>query len=89
MELNKEYKITYDSENTILQHFTKRECFKREDKKRIKGTGEIKNFIDSYYYPNLKSALMGFLNKCTWDLQTAEEILEELKKLEIKINKLK
>lgn len=89
MELNKNYRIIYDSENTILQHFTKRECFKKGDKQRIKGTGEIKNIIDSYYYPNLKTALIGFLNKCTWELETAKDILAELKRVELLILTLK
>ena len=89
MNLNKNYRIVYDSENTILQFFEQRESFKKDDKLKIKGTGEIKEFIENSYYPNLKSALNGFLNKCTWNLETSKEILQELNKLEILINNLK
>jgi len=89
MELNKNYRIVYDIDNTILQFFEQKESFKKEDKLRIAGTGEVKEFIENSYYPNLKSALIGFLNKCTWDLETAEEILKELKRLELLILNLK
>jgi hypothetical protein len=89
MELNNKYRIVYDSENTILQFFEQRESFKKNDNLKIKGTGEIKEFIENSYYPNLKTALIGFLNKCTWNIETVEEILKELNKLEILINNLK
>lgn len=89
MELNKNYRIVYDVDNTILQFFEQKESFKKEDKLRIVGTGEVKEFIENSYYPNLKTALIGFLNKCTWDLDTAEEILKELKRLELLILNLK
>ena len=89
MELNKKYRIIYDSENTILQFHELRESFKKDDKLKIAGSGETKEFTENSYYPNLKSALIGFLNKCTWDLETAKEVLAELNKLELLINNLK
>ena len=89
MELNKNYRIVYDSENTILQFFEQRESFKKDDKLKVAGTGEVKEFTENYYYPNLKTALTGFLNNCTWNLQTAKEVLESLNKLQTLINNLK
>lgn len=89
MDLNKNYRIIYDSENTILQYFEQRESFKKDDKLKIPGTGEVKEFIENYYYPNLKTALIGFLHKCTWGLETAKEILNELKRIETLISKNK
>lgn len=89
MKLNKNYRIVYDSENTILQFFEQRESFKKEDKLKIAGTGEFKEFTENFYYPSLKTALNGFLIKCTWDLETAKEVLIILDKLEGLINKLK
>ena len=86
MKLNEKYRIIYDSENTILQFFEQRETFKKDDK--LKQFGEIKEFIENSYYPNLKSALIGFINKCTWNIETAEEILKELKRIELIINKI-
>lgn len=84
MKLNGNYRIVYDNENTILQFFESREI-----KVQKVGTGEYKEFTENFYYPNLKTALTGFLNKCTWGLDTAEKVLTELKKLEILINNQK
>lgn len=84
MELNQNYRIIYDSDNTILQFFEQREI-----KVQKIGTGEFKEFTENFYYPNLKSALNGFLNKCTWGLLTVNEVIKELKKLETLINTIK
>lgn len=90
MELNGKYRIIYDTDNTILQFFESREkTVKDESTKKYVGTGEYKEFTENFYYPNLKTALTGFLNKCTWGLETAEKVLSELNKLEILINKIK
>ncbi len=89
MELNKNYRIVYDENNCILQFFEVRESFKKGDLKRIKGTGETKEHTDDYYYPNLKTALIGFLQKCTWGIETAEEVLKELNRVEELIKNLK
>lgn len=82
MNLNKNYRIVYDSENVILQFFEPREI-----KVQKVGTGEYKEFTENFYYPNLKTALVGFINKCTWGLETAQEVLNELNKLELLIKK--
>ena len=87
MELNEKYRIVYDSENTILQFHEMR--IKKPKIDAIQDCGMSFEFTDNSYYPNLKSALIGFLNKCTWDLETAKEVLAELNKLELLINNLK
>ena len=90
MELNGKYRIVYDSDNTILQFFESREkMVKDEATKKYVGTGEFKEFTENFYYPNLKTALSGFLHKCTWGLETAKEVVFELNKLEVLINKIK
>jgi len=89
MELNENYRIIYDSENTILQFFELRESFKKEDKLKILGTGETKEFTENFYYPNLKTALIGFLNKSTHGTENAKEVLEILNKIELLITNLK
>lgn len=86
MKLNNNYRIVYDSNNTILQFFEQREKQKLQKGKLIP-TGEFYEFTEDYYYPNLKTALNGFLNKCTWGLETAEEVLTEIKRIELLINK--
>lgn len=87
MKLNDNYRIVYDSNNTILQYFEQREKQIKE-KSRLISTGEFYEFTEDYYYPNLKTALNGFLNKCTWGLETAEQILDEINKVEQLINKI-
>lgn len=87
MEINNNYRIVYDSNNTILQFFEQREKQIKE-KGKLVPTGEFFEFTEDYYYPNLKTALNGFLNKCTWDLKTAEQVLNEIKKVELLITKL-
>ena len=81
MKLNENYRIVYDAENTILQFFEQREI-----KVQKVSTGEYKEFTENFYYPNLKTAQTGFLNKCTWDLEEAEEVLAVLNRLETLIN---
>jgi hypothetical protein len=88
MQLNEKYRIIYDANNTILVFFEQ-----REKQIKVKGklvpTGEFYEFTEDYYYPNLKTALNGFLNKCTWGLETVEQVLSEIKKVETLINKTK
>lgn len=79
MKLNDKYRIVYDSNNTVLQFFEQREN---------KNTKEMYEFTEDYYYPNLKTALGGFLSKCTWGVDTAEKVIEEIKKVELLISKI-
>jgi hypothetical protein len=87
MEINRNYRIVYDSNNTILQFFEQREKQIKE-KGKLVPTGQFFEFTEDYYYPNLKTALNGFLNKCTWGLESAEKVLNEIKKCELLISKL-
>jgi hypothetical protein len=80
MILNDNYRIVYDTENVILQFFEPR--IKRPKEGAIQDCGMTYEFIENSYYPSLKSALNGFLVKCTWGLDTAEEILKELNRVE-------
>jgi hypothetical protein len=77
MNLNENYRIVYDSENCILQYYDQRE-------RKVKGsdTKESFEFTENFYYPNLKTALVAFLNKATWGLETAEKVLSEIKRVE-------
>jgi hypothetical protein len=77
MNLNENYRIVYDSENCILQYYDQRE-------RKVKGsdTKESFEYTENFYYPNLKTALVAFLNKATWGLETAEQVLSEIKRVE-------
>ena len=74
MNLNENYRIIYDENNTILQFFEQREKKSKSDCSVVVSY----EFQDNSYYPNLKTALQGFLNKCTWGLETAKEVLTKL-----------
>lgn len=88
MKLNDKYRIIYDTDNTILQFFEQREVnVKDEVTKKYVGTGEFKEHTENFYYPNLKTALNGFLNKCTWGLENAKEVLVMLERVELLISK--
>lgn len=97
MELNSNYRIVYNSENVILQFFEQREKQLVTKVKNIDTgknnivltpTGEFFEYTDDFYYPSLKTALNGFLIKCTWGIENAKEVLEQLNKIELIINKL-
>jgi len=98
MQLNENYRIIYDSDNTILQFFEQREkqiVTKVLDETTGKNkhvstpSGEFIEYVDNYYYPNLKTALTGFLNKCTWGFETANQVITELNKIELLIKSIK
>ena len=90
MQLNRNYRIIYDTENTILQFFEQREVkVKEESTKKLIGTGEFKEFTENFYYPNLKTALIGFMNKCTHGIDTAEKVLVKLNAIETLIKTIK
>jgi len=75
MNLNENFRIIYDENNTILQYY--------QDRVRTLKDGSFQEyeFQDNSYYPNLKTALQGFLNKCTWGLETAKEVLTKLEEV--------
>lgn len=84
MILNKNYRIVFDDNNTVLQFFELRE-------KTSKETGEKTEFeyTENYYYPNIKTALKSFLNKSLDGSSSVEEILKRIGEVEGVINNLK
>lgn len=93
MELNKNYRITHDAENVILQFHEMREkqiLIKgtKDTTGRYEGTGEFKEYSENYYFPSLETALRGFLIKSTWGLETAKEILEKIEEVNKTIKSL-
>tara|TARA_R110000782_G_scaffold244612_1_gene331369 strand:+ start:218 stop:478 length:261 start_codon:yes stop_codon:yes gene_type:complete len=82
MKLAHNYRIVNEENNTILQF--------HEDRVKIKkdGTKEPHEFIDNYFYPNLKSALKAYLNKAVGDCKEVKEVLKKIEQLENKIDNL-
>jgi hypothetical protein len=82
IQLDDNYRILYDENNVILQH--------HEIKIRTKLTGEKVDheFTENYYYPNIKMCLKSYCNKSLKYSLSITEILDRIKKLEIKIDKV-
>lgn len=83
MNLNENYRIVTDENNVTLQFFETREKDKKD------GSKETFEFTDNFYYPTIKTALKGFLNKSIKHCETAEEILKKIEEVEDIINNLK
>ena len=82
MKLSNNYRIIAEENNTVLQFY--------KDKIKVKkdGTKISYEFTENYYYPNLKTALKSFVNKCIGESKEVSEVLLMLNKLELQINKL-
>ena len=82
MDIDNKYKIVYDENNVILQF--------HEDRIKVKkdGSKETYEFTDNYYYHNLKYALKGYLNKALKYNESLSDVLDELKRIEDKIDNL-
>lgn len=83
MELDNKYRIVYDENNVILQFHEIRVKNKKDD------TKEDYEFVDSFYYPNVKSALKSYVQKSIKGSQSVLDLMCRIDDLEIKIDKLK
>lgn len=82
MKLNKNYRIVYEENNTILQFFEQRKKVKKDKSE------EQYEYVDNYYYPHLKSALKAYLNKVVSDT-TIEGVVSKIENVEKLILNLK
>lgn len=81
MKILDKYKIEKDAHNTILK-------VREEHTGTRKGVTKTTTRWDSYYYPNLKSALRKIVDLEATGCKTAEELLERWDKLESVIKNL-
>lgn len=79
MNLNENWSIRFDENNTIL-------VFKTE---RLNKKGELVEVKDDFYYPSIKTALTGFLNKTIEGVETAKELLVRIEQVEKIISNIK
>lgn len=79
MELSKNYRIVKDENNVILQFHE----YRTREKGKLKG--ELYEFTDDYYYPNLKTALKSYVNKTLSFCSDIEEVLLKISELEDKL----
>lgn len=79
MQLTDDWSIKFDANNAIL-------VFKelRKNKK-----GEMVETEDEFYYPNTKTALLGFMHKNIDGAETVEDLIGRIEKVETIINKIK
>ena len=79
MKLSNNYRIISEENNTILQFY--------EDKVKVKKDGAKipYEFTENYYYPNLKTALISYINKTIGECREVSDVLLRLNKLESQI----
>ena len=82
MNLDNNYRIVYDENNVILQFFEQLE------KKQKDGNVDFE-FTENFYYPNMKTALTAFLMKSLHGSGSVEAVLQEIRRVESIISKLK
>ena len=82
MKIDDNYRIVNDENNVVLQYHEDR------IKTKLDGSKETYEFTDNYYYPSLKYALRGYINKSLKYNETLVNVLEEIKRVEDKIDKL-
>lgn len=84
INLNKNYRIVFDDNNIFLQFFELREKNKKETEEKVEF-----EYTENCYYPNVKSALKGFLNKYLDGSSSVDEVLKRTDEVENIINNLK
>ena len=82
MKLQNNYRIEKDENNVILRLEEKRTRLNK-DKLEVEYT-----YTDTWYYPNLKSALKGYLNKTIFD-KNIDKVLKKIAEVEALILKIK
>lgn len=80
--LSEKYRIIEDANNTVLQFFEIR------TRKKKDGTDEQYEFVDDFFYPDLKSALISFIQKEIKYSANIDEVLSRISAIEKTINHL-
>tara|TARA_R110002153_G_scaffold246678_2_gene402560 strand:- start:651 stop:914 length:264 start_codon:yes stop_codon:yes gene_type:complete len=82
MTIDKNYRIVFEENNTILQYYQERTKTKKDNSK------EVYEFTDNFYYPNLKTCLKAYLNKSISVPGDISKVIERINIVEKKISKL-
>lgn len=83
MNLTENWRITYDENNVTLEFFENR---LRNEGKENEAEFE---FVDSFYYPTIKTALEAFLQKYIKGSESVNEVLKRISEVEAIIKNLK
>lgn len=84
LSLDDKYRIETDDNNVVLQFFENR--IRKNKKTKLE---EEYEYVESFYYPSIKTALKAYLNKALKECKTTTHILSELKRVECIIDKIK
>ena len=83
MKLAEKWRIVYDTPQTAtLQFFEERVRVKKD------GSEESYEFVDSFYYPNAKEALKGFVKKYCNGSESIKELVDRMDYLDHLITSL-
>lgn len=82
MKLDEKYRIVYDENNVVLQFFEQRVKEKKD------GNKENYEFVDSFYFPNIKQALKSYANKTLKGSSSFLDLICRIELLESKIDNL-
>lgn len=82
MELSKNYRLSYDEKNVILQFFEPRIRTKKD------GSEEPFEYVHDTYHGTIKNALKAFVQKSIRGSESVEEILARIAEVETKIDLL-
>ena len=83
MILTDKWRVEYDQNNFILQFFETRE------KQHKDGTTSTYEYVESFFHPTMKSALLSFANKSLNGSETIDEVIKRIENLEAIIKNLK
>ena len=84
MILCENWRLAYDENNVTLEFFETRE-------RKKKGTEEKESFefVEQFHYPNIKTALIAFVQKNLKGSESINKVLEKIDKLETLIKNIK
>jgi len=82
MDINKNWRLVYDDTNVTLQFHEERTRAKTD------GTTEQYEFLDPHYFPDVKSALQGFLKRNLKYAIDVPDLINRIEQSEADIKKL-
>jgi len=83
--LEEKWRLVMDDTNVVLQFFENRERKKTE---ALGGGIEIYEFTDSFYYPTVDTALIGYLKRSVKASESIKDVIKRIKEVEQQIKKL-
>ena len=83
MKLAEKWRIVYDTPSTATLEF-----FENRTKRKKDGSEESYEYVESFYYPNVKEALKGFIKKYCNGSKSIKELVDRMDYIEGLIDKI-